>query len=100
MLTAQECHQRAAQALREAETVADRNANATLHWLAKEWTSLATQIERDASLRRGSPPPMKRPADLLDRTGSPDVIDAADILRQRLRLIEVIDERSEPTCDG
>jgi len=96
MLTAQECRERAAQSLREAETVADPNARTTLQWFAKEWTSLAEHVERHASFRPLSPPPMKRPADLQAR---PYLVDAADILRQRLRLAQTEDEPSEPTSD-
>lgn len=89
MLTAHEYRERAAQSLREAEATADPNASTTLRWLAKEWTALALQIERGASRQSLDPPPVKRPADLARRDSrSTDVIDAADILRQRLRLTD------------
>jgi hypothetical protein len=88
MLTAEECRERAAQSLREAEAVADPNARTTLHWLAKEWTSLAEQVGRNAPFRPPPTPPVKRPADLFRRNTSPNVADAADSLRERLRLTD------------
>ncbi len=90
MLTVPDCRRKAAECIRSAEAATDRKTREDYCRTAHAWMTLAQQVERDASLRPFS---AKRPVDLLQRKARPaDVIDAAEVLRQRLRLTDSEDE--------
>jgi hypothetical protein len=94
VFTASDCRKKAAECIRSAEAATDRKTREDLCRTAQAWATLAEQVERDSSRPPSpSPTPIKRPADMLRRTTRPtEVIDAADVLRQRLRLTDHEDE--------
>ena len=88
MLTASDCRRKAAECIRSAEAATDRKTREDYCRTAQAWAALAQQVERKPT-QPLAPPSVKRPADLLQRITRPaDVIDAADVLRQRLRLTD------------
>jgi hypothetical protein len=100
VLTASDCRRKAAECIRSAEAAADRKTREGFCRTAQAWAMLAQQVERDV-LQPPSPTPIKRPVDLLRRITRPaDAIDAADVLRQRLRLTDADEDPSEPTSDN
>lgn len=88
MLLAQDCRRKASEQLQAAEETSDPNTSQSLRRLSDQWTRLAEQIEQDASRPRHSPPPVRRPADLVRprEFGDIDAVLVADVLRARLKL--------------
>lgn len=90
MITADQCHRKAAEWLGKAQGTSDPVTVAGIKRASEAWTGLARQIE-EAELRRPlARPPMRRPADLVkspnpSRIGS---VEVADILRSRLSLAD------------
>jgi hypothetical protein len=92
VLTGSDCRKKAAESIRSAEAATNRKTRQDFCRTAQAWATLAEQVERD-SLQPLSPPRVNRPADLLHRRTRPvEVIDAADVLRRRLRLADPEDE--------
>jgi hypothetical protein len=89
MLTVEDCRRKAREWLRAAKEATDPNTAASPRHLSDKWTALALQIEQDPYSRRQPPAAVRRPADLAEprsKTGNPDTVHVADVLRERLTL--------------
>ncbi len=87
-MTAEDCRRKAAEWLKAAQTVADPKTIETMHRVSNLWDTLAQSVERTNSTAAHFNSLAKRPADLATRPTlrRTETVQAADILRERLRL--------------
>jgi hypothetical protein len=88
MMNADDFRKKAAEWLGKAEASSDPKTGASMRRAADAWTALAQQSERAAFPLPRSAAPMRRPADLAKARNNIDSQQVADVLRDRLYLIE------------
>jgi hypothetical protein len=88
MITAEDCHRKAAEWLGQARGTSDPETIAGIKRASDAWTALARQIEEAEFRRPRARPPIKRPGDLAKSLNPShgDGVKVADLLRERLRL--------------
>jgi hypothetical protein len=88
MITAEDCHRKAAEWLGQARGTSDPETIAGIKRASDAWTALARQIEEAEFRRPRARPPINRPVDLAKslNPSHADSVKVADLLRERLRL--------------
>jgi hypothetical protein len=86
MITAEDCHRKAADWLGKAQATSDSEVIAGIKRASDAWTDLARHIEEAEFRRPRARVPIKRPADLAEplSPSHPDSVKVADLLRERL----------------
>ena len=94
MAVAEHFRKMAANWLGKAQAASDPNTSAGMHRVSDAWTALAQQAERDARPLPYSAGPVRLPADLPNPRSNINSQQIADVLRDRLHLINAPSEDS------
>jgi len=94
MMTAEDCHRRAAKSLHAADAATDPNTSASLRRLSDAWATLARQIEKDPHTERQRDAALKQSHQTEPRKADSDTAQVANILRELLQLSDSDEPKS------
>ncbi len=94
MLTAENCRGKAAELLSAAEAATDPKTSASLRRLSDAWVELAGLIDKDPHTVRQRNADLKQSHQAEPRKANTDTAQVADILRERLQLIDSDEPKS------